>query len=95
MGDALNIVDYSLSNVEIRAIQSDLLLSSRSLLIRPHTLFFVDQALIDTYARALRLHSLTLFLPSSSATMEGTCLCGAIVVKVNDQDLFTRRRGHL
>jgi len=27
-------------------------------------------------------------------TMEGTCNCGAISVKVNDSELFTRRRGH-
>lgn len=27
--------------------------------------------------------------------MEGTCLCKAIALKVNDNDLYTRRRGHL
>jgi hypothetical protein len=27
--------------------------------------------------------------------MEGTCNCGAIKVKVDDPELFTRRRGHI
>ncbi|KAI9050146.1 hypothetical protein LZ554_006287 [Drepanopeziza brunnea f. sp. 'monogermtubi'] len=27
--------------------------------------------------------------------MEGTCLCGAITVRVNDPDLFTKKRGHI
>ncbi|KAH6683158.1 Mss4-like protein [Halenospora varia] len=27
--------------------------------------------------------------------MEGTCLCKAIKVKVDDPDLFTKRRGHI
>ena len=27
--------------------------------------------------------------------MEGTCLCGAITVRINDSELFTKRRGHI
>ncbi|KUJ12921.1 uncharacterized protein LY89DRAFT_687845 [Mollisia scopiformis] len=27
--------------------------------------------------------------------MEGTCLCGAITVRVKDDELFSRRRGHI
>ncbi|KAE8449141.1 hypothetical protein EG329_008525 [Mollisiaceae sp. DMI_Dod_QoI] len=27
--------------------------------------------------------------------MEGTCLCGAITVRVKDPELFSRRRGHI
>lgn len=30
-----------------------------------------------------------------SSNMEGTCLCGAITVRVKDPDLFSRPRGHI
>jgi hypothetical protein len=32
---------------------------------------------------------------SFSQGIAGTCLCGSILVTINDPDLFTRRRGHL
>jgi hypothetical protein len=36
------------------------------------------------------------FSSKAITTMEGHCLCGAIVVKVNDSELFSdHRRGHL
>jgi hypothetical protein len=28
-------------------------------------------------------------------SMTGSCLCGSIVVTINDPDLFTKRRGHM